>query len=80
VTLDWDCPRDEYHVVHRDGRTLIAASGYPRDIPNVPRERNLKGISFAVANATGFVARAIEAAPSARPSDLWATLEDSTRS
>ena len=43
------------------GGASIVASGYPRDIPNVPRERNLKGISFAVANASGFVARALEA-------------------
>lgn len=40
------------------------ASGYPRDIPGVPRERNLKGVSFAVANMTGFVARALADLPS----------------
>ena len=31
------------------------ASGYPRPIPGVPPERNLKGISFAVANVTGLL-------------------------
>jgi subtilisin family serine protease len=36
---------------------LFAASGYPRPIPGVPAERNLSGISFAVANVTGFLAR-----------------------
>ena len=41
----------------------ICASGYPRPIPGVPPERNLKGISFAVANATGFLARILESAP-----------------
>lgn len=63
VQLDWACPREAYRVIARDGdgRRMIAASGYPRDIPNVPRERNLKGISFAVANASGFVARALQA-------------------
>jgi subtilisin family serine protease len=75
VCLDWTCPREEYRVITRNGRMVIAASGYPRDIPNVPRERNLKGISFAVANATGFVARALEAAPRATLSEIWKTLE-----
>ena len=75
VSLDWTCPREEYRLVSRNGRHVIAASGYPRDIPNVPRERNLKGISFAVANASGFVARALEASPGARLSDLWQTLD-----
>jgi len=60
VQLDWACDREAYRVVHAGGRAIIAASGYPRDIPGVPRERNLNGISFAVANASGFVARARE--------------------
>ena len=58
VTLDWDCPRDQYRTSPLpDGRTLYHASGYPRPLPNVPPERNLKGISFAVANVTGLLAR-----------------------
>lgn len=58
VALDWDCPRDEYRTsVLSDGRTLYHASGYPRPIPGVPPERNLSGISFAVANVTGLLAR-----------------------
>ena len=60
VQLDWACDRDAYRLVHAGGRAILAASGYPRDIPGVPRERNLKGISFAVANASGFAARACE--------------------
>jgi subtilisin family serine protease len=74
VTLDWTCPRDQYRLVMYDGRRSIAASGYPREIPGVVPERNLKGLSFAVANATGFVARAREAAGSHLP-DLWNVLE-----
>jgi hypothetical protein len=35
----------------------LRASGYPRPIPGVPPERNLRGVSFAVANATGVIAR-----------------------
>jgi subtilisin family serine protease len=58
VTLDWDCPRDQYRTsTLPDGRTLYHASGYPRPLPNVPLERNLKGISFSVANVTGLLAR-----------------------
>ena len=58
VTLDWDCPREQYRTsMLADGRTLYHASGYPRPIPNVPAARNLKGISFAVANVTGLLAR-----------------------
>ncbi len=58
VALDWDCPREEYRVqVLGDGRRLYRASGYPRPIEGVSPERNLKGISFAVANVTGLVAR-----------------------
>lgn len=57
VGLDWNCPRDAYRY---EGGTFFA-SGYPRAIPGVSPERNLNGISFAVANMTGFVARAREA-------------------
>jgi subtilisin family serine protease len=70
VRLDWGCPRDAYRVARDGARPVIVASGYPREIPGVPRERNLKGISFAVANATGFVARAREAAAAARTGQL----------
>jgi subtilisin family serine protease len=65
VLLDWTCPRDEYRIVPEGSRILLAASGYARPIPGVDPERNLKGISFAVANVTGFVARALEACPNA---------------
>lgn len=53
VVLDPDCPRDEYRVVEAG----YAASGYPRPAPGIPVERNLQGISFAVANVTGFLIR-----------------------
>jgi hypothetical protein len=58
VALDWNCPREEYRTsILRDGRTLFNASGFPRPIPGVAPERNLKGISFAVANVTGLIAQ-----------------------
>jgi hypothetical protein len=57
VALDWHCPRGEYRTAPLPGgRTLYRASGYPRPIPGVAPERNLKGISFAVANVTGLLA------------------------
>ena len=75
AALDWTCPRDEYRLITHRGRRAIATSGYPRDIPNVPRDRNLKGISFAVANASGFVARVRELLPRDDPSAIWKALE-----
>jgi len=61
VSLDWDCPRDAYYCQPTAGGLTLTASGYPRSLPGVPPARNLHGISFAVANATGFVVRACEA-------------------
>ena len=40
-----------------EGGLRLAASIFPRPIPGVPRERNLHGVSFAVANVTGLLAR-----------------------
>lgn len=57
VALDWDIPRETCRWA--DGRLI--ASGYPRPIPGVPQRRNLYGISFAVAQASGFAARAAQA-------------------
>jgi Subtilase family len=63
VQLDPDCPRDQYRSISSQCVTSgkapeFASSGYPRPIPGIPPDRNLNGISFAVANMTGFVARA----------------------
>jgi subtilisin family serine protease len=74
VQLDWDCPRDEYRVTDVDGATVFRASGYPREIPGVPPERNLNGISFAVANMTGFVARALNGSPERSLENIVSTL------
>jgi hypothetical protein len=60
VGLDWDCPRESYRRHQTGERVELLASGYPRPLPGMPRERNLHGISFAVANLTGFVVRACE--------------------
>ncbi|MCP1470541.1 hypothetical protein J3E64_002229 [Sphingobium sp. OAS761] len=53
VAPDWDCARDT--IVERDG--ILHASGRPRPIPGVPQRRNLHGVSFAVANMSGIIAR-----------------------
>jgi len=56
VAADPDCPRDAFR--YRDG--VFYASPYPRPIPGVPVARNLHGISFAVANMTGLIGRAMQ--------------------
>ena len=53
VTLDWSLDRNE---IRSTGLMSYCASGYPRPIPGVPVEKNLKGLSFAVANVTGVLA------------------------
>jgi subtilisin family serine protease len=40
----------------RFGKTVYTAPPFPRDIPGVPRERNLKGVSFAVARVSARIA------------------------
>ena len=62
VRLDESCPRHEYRVGGVGGAVIFCASGFPREIPGVPPERNLNGISFAVANMSGFAACAREEA------------------
>jgi subtilisin family serine protease len=64
VAVDWDCPRDEIRVVTiASGQLVCRASGYPRSIPGVPPVRNLMGVSFAVANTSGIVARLLAVMP-----------------
>jgi len=76
VRLDWACPRDSFRVSRSESRVRILASGYARPIPGVPLEANLKGISFAVAAISGFVARLREAVPGAGHAALEALLAD----
>lgn len=60
VELDWTCPRLSVEVgSDAEQRPVCRASGYPRPAPGVPPERNLKGMSFAVANVTGALARTL---------------------
>ena len=60
VELDWTCPRLAVEVrTDAARRPVCRASGYPRPAPGIPPERNLKGLSFAVANVTGVLARTL---------------------
>ena len=65
VTADGQLERNEVIV----GPTGFVAAPYPRAIPGVPKERNLSGVSFAVANVSGFLARLLEGRPDLRDAD-----------
>ncbi len=54
VGLDWAIPRGS-PCLDASGQ-VVMASGYPRPIPGVSQQRNLYGISFAVAQVTGWIA------------------------
>jgi subtilisin family serine protease len=59
--VDWNLPRDVCELMTVDGSIAARASGYPRPIPGLAPERNLRGVSFAVANVTGLLVLAHEA-------------------
>ena len=69
VAADPELTRHE--VYYRSG--VFYASPYPRDIPGVPRNRNLSGVSFAVANLSGIAARCRE---SLEPSQVLRELQE----
>jgi hypothetical protein len=62
VEPDAECPRESC----RFSEGTFFASPYPRPIPGVPPERSLKGVSFAIANCTGLLARLLESVPASR--------------
>lgn len=51
---------------HSPATRVLRASPYPRPVPGVPPERNLNGISFAVANASGCLAARLVTDPDIR--------------
>jgi hypothetical protein len=74
VVGDAAVPRDVVQLRTPPADTcVLAASPYPRPIEGVPVARNLSGVSFAVANATGVLALAVERGA---PSESWAALAD----
>jgi subtilisin family serine protease len=60
VDVDWRLPRHSYSLAVDEVGSHYLASGFPRPLPGVSPTKNLSGISFAVANMTGLVARACE--------------------
>ncbi len=80
LMLEADAPTPESDGPAAALRDRFVASVYPRPIPGVPRERNLSGASFAVANTTGFLARLIERDPGLRtPGAIVALLRAAAR-
>jgi subtilisin family serine protease len=64
VLMSPEQPRESVSVAAvPGGGSALVASPYPRPIPGVPKERNLQGISFAVANASGVLASALAGRP-----------------
>jgi len=69
VIVDWTIPRDRCRLDRlTPAGAQFRATGYPRPIPGVPPEKNLKGLSFAVANVTGIVAKLLADDDSGDPS------------
>lgn len=60
VAVDWNCRRDSFYFDPSHPRPRWMASGYPRTLPGLHPSRNLHGVSFAVANMSGFVTRACQ--------------------
>ncbi|HEX9699125.1 MAG TPA: S8 family serine peptidase [Acidobacteriota bacterium] len=74
-------PAHVFKILPASRQLIVRASPLPRPIPGVPPERNVRGISFAVANASGFLARGLASAgdagaPGASPERLWRSLRD----
>jgi hypothetical protein len=69
VEADPTLDRESYRPHPAGESNVFWASGFPRPLPGMPQERNLQGISFAVANMTGFVARAVEGLGAPRSCD-----------
>jgi subtilisin family serine protease len=80
VRLDWACPRESLRLQHSGHRPRFLASGYARPIPGVPLEANLKGVSFAVANVSGLVARMVAAETPQKPAELDTIVKHFTES
>ena len=78
VELDWGIPRGQFASVSDSEGAVFRTSGYPRSIPGVAPEHNLKGLSFAVANMTGLAAREMTRKSVSGYADLIAVLHQQT--
>jgi hypothetical protein len=70
VLADTAMTAGEFGTQFRHGKTVYTASPYPREIPGVPREHNLHGISFAVAHITAILANLWNLSASLNEPDL----------
>lgn len=70
VDVDDQCERTSFRARETENGLVLSASPYPRPAPGIPQERNLHGISFAVANVSGFAARALEGLSERSPAAL----------
>ncbi len=57
VVADARCDPTGYSIQREEEKTIFGALPYPRDIPGVPREANLNGVSFAVARVSAYIGR-----------------------
>ena len=79
VELDWGCARGTFTCATTDGGPVFRTCGYPRPIPGVEPARNLKGLSFAVANMTGIAARVMDEAAASGFDELVGRLMELAR-
>jgi hypothetical protein len=66
VVMDPSQPREEIAVTEVESGTALRASPFARPIAGIPPERNLNGISFAVANVSGLLAGLLAERPDVR--------------
>ena len=74
VTADFACPRDACRIAIENDVLRLTTSGYARPIPGIAPDRNLRGPSLAVANATGLLAVVAEGAPPGMGRELVARM------
>ena len=60
VAVSAECPRHALQMSRGSVEATVVASPFPRPVPGVPPERNLSGVSFAVANVSGLLACFLE--------------------
>jgi len=70
---DPDCDPDQL-IAYPESPVEFGAYGYPRSLPGLPRNRNLKGHSFAAARVTGHAARILAEHPGAGPEEVKSML------
>lgn len=56
VVVDSGVPREAPQRREHEGAEYWFASPYPRDLPGLSKDRNLRGVSLSVANVTGHLA------------------------